>query len=165
MAAPIPLPSRPGTYVLVFHLTRRGAAAVGRLGEVSFPPGYLLYAGSALGPGGLAGRVRRHLRSPETRRPHWHVDALAAIASPEEVWWQEGVQRSECRWADTLATLAERRPPGFGASDCRCPGHLIHIKDRQGLESAWRVLCRIAPGGLMRWRPAREDGPAQAESP
>jgi len=52
---------RPGTYALVLRLARATTIHVGALGAVDFAPGWYVYVGSALGPGGLAARVNRHL--------------------------------------------------------------------------------------------------------
>ena len=121
------LPDRPGTYVLILELNRPAKIGIGKLGTFAFAPGFYAYVGSALGPGGLRARVRRHLRSDKDI--HWHVDALRAQAQPLEVWYAVGTERRECAWADALADLprAEIPAPGFGASDCQCTSHLIHI--------------------------------------
>ena len=121
------LPDGPGTYVLILRLPRLATIAVGRLGRFQFPPGWYAYVGSARGPGGLAARVARHLRSPKPL--HWHVDYLRAAARPEQVWYAAGIRRRECAWAAALSDLpgASIPVPRFGASDCRCPGHLIHF--------------------------------------
>ena len=46
-----------GIYALVLHLEHREEITVGKLGTVTFPAGYYLYVGSALGPGGLEARL------------------------------------------------------------------------------------------------------------
>lgn len=114
-----------GLYALVCLLPRPARVSVGRLGEVSFPAGWYVYVGSARGPGGLAARVGRHLRAE--KRAHWHVDHLLARAQVREAWGCPGATSSECAWARALAHLprARRWPQGFGASDCRCLGHLV----------------------------------------
>jgi Uri superfamily endonuclease len=121
------LPRRPGTYVLIVHLPRSRTIIVGKLGEFSFPGGWYAYAGSARGPGGLAARVARHRRETTTR--HWHIDYLRAHAEPVSVWHTVGSQRLECSWAGALSELpgASAPAPGFGASDCRCPAHLVRF--------------------------------------
>jgi len=60
------------------------------------------------------------------------VDFLRAHARPVAIWWSEGAERKECAWAGALARLpgADLPAPGFGASDCRCPAHLIHFSVR-----------------------------------
>jgi hypothetical protein len=65
-----------GTYVLVLQLYQLIKIEIGRLGLISFEPGYYLYTGSALGPGGLSGRISQHLRQKTQKRSHWHIDAL-----------------------------------------------------------------------------------------
>jgi len=128
------LPAEPGTYVLLLYLFGPFRIPVGRLGTFEVRAGFYLYVGSARGPGGLAARVARHLRHPKPLR--WHVDFLRAYARPVGVWWAEEVERRECVWARVLARLpgASIPIPGFGASDCRCPAHLVHfvaVPDRE----------------------------------
>jgi Uri superfamily endonuclease len=122
-------PRRPGTYALLLRLKRARAVAVGRLGHFRFPAGTYVYVGSARGPGGLAARVARHLRRSKPLR--WHVDYLRPWGRPLAVWLVEGDQQRECLWASTLAATpgASVPAPGFGASDCGCPAHLLHFPD------------------------------------
>ncbi|MBM3189153.1 MAG: GIY-YIG nuclease family protein [Chloroflexi bacterium] len=123
----------PGSYVLVIELGADREIAVGRLGVLSFPAGHYLYVGSALG--GLAGRVRRHLR-PE-KRQRWHIDYLLAYAAIREVWYVLGPERVECSWAQALAAMPNTKPYGrsFGASDCRCRTHLFCAPEQPDLEA------------------------------
>ncbi len=51
---------------------------IGRRGELRLQPGFYIYLGSALGPGGVRARLALHFR-PCTR-PHWHLDYLRAHA-------------------------------------------------------------------------------------
>jgi Uri superfamily endonuclease len=120
-------PSLPGTCVLLLALPSSTDLVVGALGPLKFPAGYYAYVGSALGPGGLAGRVSRHLRL--TDRPHWHIDALRAHAHPIAIWYAVGDKRRECSWARELCRLEGASTPalGFGSGDCRCASHLIHF--------------------------------------
>ncbi len=121
------LPDQAGTYALILKLPNTAAITVGRLGRFQFPHGWYVYAGSARGPGGLAARISRHLRFPKPL--HWHVDYLGADAQAVEIWYAVGIQKRECAWAGALTGLggASIPAPRFGASDCRCPTHLLHF--------------------------------------
>ncbi len=121
------LPDAPGTYVLILRLPQASSVACGRLGALALAAGWYAYVGSARGPGGLAARIGHHLR--RARRPHWHIDHLRAVAEVVAVWWAPGSPRLECAWAAALAGLpgAARPGAGFGASDCRCVGHLVAL--------------------------------------
>ena len=121
------LPDRPGTYVLILWLAESRVIACGRLWQCYFPSGWYAYVGSALGPGGLAARLGRHLHT--TGCFHWHIDYLRAQSQPVEVWYITDPMRRECRWAEALLQLpgAEVTVPRFGASDCRCRAHLAHF--------------------------------------
>lgn len=102
-----------------------------------FQPGRYVYAGSALGPGGVAARLKRHLRVD--KQTHWHIDYLipaAAIVGTAIVY---GADRRECMWARALQRLHGATAPvvGFGSSDCRsgCTAHLWRLPD--GLPLSW----------------------------
>ena len=114
-----------GTYVLLMPCDRGHEVVAGRRAAFSLRPGCYLYVGSARGPGGLAARLRHHLRPAE--RPHWHIDYLRAALTPNQIWLDDSGEGLECRWARALAgapgTLIAS--PGFGSSDCDCPSHLL----------------------------------------
>ena len=129
-----------GIYVLVVQLDQPKRVEVGRLGIINFMPGYHLYTGSALGLGGLSGRIHRHLRPQSQKRPHWHIDALTSQGSITDIWWSVSPQRQECTWSEILSMAGVRTPPDFGASDCRCAGHLVWLEDGESVHRAWDVL-------------------------
>src|SRR5689334_9416606 len=123
----LPPPGVKGTYALVFKLDRPLALEAGRLGRVLLPPGWLVYVGSAFGPGGLRARLARHLCLD--KRLHWHVDSLT-MAMPAHGWYAEAHgERRECLWVRALLSLPGTSVPvrGFGNGDCRlgCPAHLL----------------------------------------
>lgn len=133
------VPRAPGTYVLFLTLEEEKRIRIGRRGEFLFPAGVLAYVGSARGPGGLAARLARHRRAIKPQV--WHVDFLRPFAHPLAAWWAPGPERRECTWAEVLARMpaASRPAPGFGASDCRCPAHLVHfpiLPDREAFAQA-----------------------------
>jgi HEAT repeat protein/Uri superfamily endonuclease len=124
-----------GTYVLALWLKGSTTIAVGRHGEFEFPSGWYLYVGSALGPGGLPARLARHRRRLASgKKARWHVDHLRERAVWGGAWVLAAGERPECTWAAALRRLpgAQAVIPGFGASDCRCPGHLLHVPDLPG---------------------------------
>jgi Uri superfamily endonuclease len=151
-AAHLSLPSAGGLYCLALKLTQEADLAIGRLGVWTFPEGIHLYVGSACGPGGLAARLGRHLRPARDRRVHWHVDWLNAQAAVTEIWWLAGRGAAECRWSSVLGAHGDRIVPGFGASDCGCPGHLITLRHAQALVRAYRALDHHCDGSLERAR-------------
>ena len=121
------LPDCSGVYVLILRLSRLTTISVGRLGRFQFPTGWYAYAGSAQGPGGLAARLSHHLRSHKPLR--WHADYLRVHARPVEIWYAVGARKRECAWGQALSRLpgASTPVPRFGASDCRCPAHLVYF--------------------------------------
>jgi Uri superfamily endonuclease len=128
----VELPRQPGSYLLMLKLAAAREIQVGRLAVIGFRRGWYAYAGSAFGPGGLAGRLRHHLRPVQKR--HWHIDYLRDHAEVMEVWMAPGPPNREHEWAQILA-----RKPGagkwvrrFGCSGCRCPSHLLYFECRPG---------------------------------
>jgi Uri superfamily endonuclease len=143
------LPKGQGTYALILRLESQQLIQVGRLGAFAFPAGHYLYVGSAFGPGGLAGRLGRHLASNHAvRRPHWHVDYLRHLASVVAIWYAEHETRREHDWATRAGRLAGASCPAprFGASDCRCPAHLFHFHQAPPPGCFATMLSRAFPG-------------------
>lgn len=152
------LDRRPGTYALLLRLRRRRSIRIGKLGTLLARPGFYVYAGSALGPGGLAARIARHGRNEKTLR--WHVDHLRAVATLDEVWYTRDATRRECLWAEVLGTMRGASVPmiGFGSSDCSCRSHLLYFparpgrrpfvrKLREAIAAHGRVCCTANPSG------------------
>jgi Uri superfamily endonuclease len=133
------LPALPGSYILVLHTAHHGEITVGRLGRVSVTPGWYLYTGSALGPGGLRGRVRHHVQA--VARPHWHIDYLRQVCTVTEVWYTVAARRWEHDWA-TILMQSATAIPGFGASDCHCAAHGFHQPHRPELPDFVAVMPR-----------------------
>lgn len=129
-----------GSYILILRLKSEKVIQVGRLGKFNFPFGYYAYVGSAFGPGGLKGRVMRHLKP--TYKFHWHIDYLRKQADPEEVWISEQKVPREHRWASALRHLngAAVPVPGFGCSDCKCYTHLFHFQKRPLLRAFKKLI-------------------------
>lgn len=140
---PAHFPQEPGTYILILRSDIHASVRIGQLGWLTIEPGYYLYVGSALGPGGLRARLNRHLRG--TSRPHWHLDYLRHYVNPVAIWLQATETRLEHHWASGLAQtqhliIALAR---FGASDCRCPSHLFFTSLCPALPALRGCLCAV----------------------
>ena len=59
-------------------------------------------------------------------------------------WVVAGTERLECRFAAVLGETLEL-VPRFGATDCRCPGHLFYAPRKGPVLAAVR---RLAPGAF-----------------
>lgn len=149
-------PAASGTYVLALTIDRQQRCRIGRLGDVELTPGCHYYVGSALGPGGLKGRLGRHTR-PLTRC-RWHVDHLRSVAAVCCAWYMVDALRWEHVWAHALSaeqglTIAV---PRFGASDCDCPSHLFRDTSLTPRADLSEVLAAASGGvgnALQEWRP------------
>lgn len=129
------IPKEKGSYALRLRLPTAATLQIGKLGTHEFTAGDYVYLGSALGSGGLRGRLSRHLRPGG--KTHWHIDYLRKPARLVEVCFEitgslaAGEEKFECRWSQALAGVEEIHIPlpGFGASDCRsgCAAHLVAL--------------------------------------
>lgn len=137
------IPNTPGVYLLLLSLPAGVEAQIGRLRRIDFGPGLYAYAGSALGPGGLAARLKRHASG--AGRCHWHIDYLLPHAHLLGALAREHPQRLECTWAAWAGARAQACISGFGSSDCACPGHLFFfvpaIGETRLIEQAKRELA------------------------
>lgn len=123
-------PALPGTYLLRFDLQQTLHLHWPQVETLRLPPGPYAYIGSALGPGGLKARLRRHDGRSSVRPARWHVDRITAQVPPSAVYFLVSGQRLECCWVQALIAGGAGCPaPGFGSSDCRlgCPAHLLSL--------------------------------------
>jgi len=114
-----------GVYCLIFE-NRACKIEIGKKGEFSFSPGFHIYVGSALGPGGLK-RLQRHIKLSRNhdRNPKWHVDYLHLnpafrLVSAVYAFTSE---RLECEIASRIGGDSVS---GFGCTDCKCSSHLFY---------------------------------------
>lgn len=127
------IPAAPGAYLLELSLDAQTEIRTGRFAGLLLQPAVYLYSGSACSPGGLRGRLARHIRPVEEVRLHWHIDTLRQVARLHTIAWIPLAEARffdiECRWAQTLQDMpgATIPIPGFGSSDCRCGcrAHLV----------------------------------------
>lgn len=144
--------AEPGTYALVMSAAANASVRIGRLGDLRLRPGFYVYVGSALGPGGVRARLAHHIRP--SSRPHWHIDYLKVHAAVEQVWYCHNRVSREHEWGRCLAAMrgASMPMPGFGASDCRCRSHLFFFGDRpslNGFARKLRAFDQSHPSGLL----------------
>ncbi|MBD3178960.1 MAG: DUF123 domain-containing protein, partial [Candidatus Latescibacteria bacterium] len=130
-------------YVLIMRLLSPRKIKVGSIGTIEFEKGYYGYAGSAMGPGGLPARLRRHFITE--KKQHWHIDYLRPQSLITEIWHSPGTCNLEHAAASALRSTG-RPITGFGSSDCSCATHLINIHGKPSLS---RFRERIdSPTGL-----------------
>lgn len=134
-----------GVYLLIARLDRPAQIQIGALGIFDFSTGWYIYAGSAMGAGGLRARLTRHRRAE--KRLHWHIDYLLTMSTLEATWHVASSEKLECAWAAAIARLPGAQIPvsGFGSSDCACPSHLIYHPRRPIDRQVRHALARITP--------------------
>jgi len=114
-----------GLYIAVFNLPTNRRIQIGQFGRFSFPKGIYFYTGSA--QRNLSARLERHSRKKKVLR--WHIDYLSVKVEMLGAITIAGPRELECKLAKDLGGLFELAVPGFGASDCRCGGHLFYAKE------------------------------------
>ena len=125
------LKKQPGSYFILMHLLQRAEIQVGRKGRFTFPPGYYIYTGSAMG--GIWQRLRRICRCGFRQKLRWHIDYFIRYPLVQilEIYAIPEIYKNECRYNMKIANFdnASVPVPHFGDSDCKagCPGHLIHF--------------------------------------
>ncbi|MBC7127921.1 MAG: GIY-YIG nuclease family protein [Candidatus Methanosuratus sp.] len=132
-----------GVYALVLGITGDVELAIGKK-RFNIPKCTSVYCGSAMGPGGVEGRVARHLRvfsGERASRPHWHIDRLLAVASSVTAVSSHSKTSMECALASALEARGMIPVPGFGNTDCRsgCQSHLL-CSHRGGQEAVLEVV-------------------------
>jgi Uri superfamily endonuclease len=134
-----------GTYALVLCCGQPRRLVIGRLGTLRTRPGFYVYVGSALGPGGVGARVRHHERC--SAQPRWHIDYLRARADLVEVWHAHDGRRREHQWAAIVSRINGASVPmaRFGSSDCGCATHLFFFETRPSARAFRTMLRRAFP--------------------
>ena len=129
-----------GIYVLIIKARALRGFTAGAWGPADLEDGYYAYVGRA--KRGLPARLARHARR-EDKRLRWHVDYLLKVADLKEAWIYP-LRTGECAMARRLEREGARRKglEGFGASDCRCPGHLLFMGRR-------RPSCPVNASGVI----------------
>lgn len=127
-----------GLYVLVLELKKSQRIKIAKLSETYFRSGSYLYLGRA--KRGLKKRVERHLR--KDKKLFWHIDYFLQRAEVMDVWIKVNFF-DECLIAKQIRKFLKNSDipqKKFGASDCHCPSHLLHLPDVDGLQILWKKL-------------------------
>jgi len=124
----------PGTYALVLKSEKKQTAKIGKLGRLPIFPGWYIYVGSALGPGGLHTRICRHTKKRKKFR--WHIDYLRFKLNLVAVWYTKNSKKMECEWSGIFQLQEGSTPiPKFGSSDCKCNSHLFFFENQPDFDS------------------------------
>ncbi len=120
----MPWTQNKGLYILILTLREKAFIPVGKLGIIPFPSGTYCYIG----------RAKRHLRqrlarhSMKSKPTRWHIDYLLPHVEIQAVILLPLSSATECTLAKQLVKMGGKpHPLHFGASDCRCTGHLIYF--------------------------------------
>ncbi len=112
-----------GSYIICYHQENGQKIKIGKNREYYFEAGYYLYVGSALNS--LSARTSRHKKKVKNKK--WHVDYLHPPMKYIKTYNFNALD-IECEISKKLEEFAEVIH-GFGASDCRCAGHLFYLEE------------------------------------
>ena len=123
-----------GNYILVISVNDETDILIGKLGNIFFRKGIYYYIGSAMGKIGsstLENRIKRHIRFPQQKKIHWHIDYLLENkdVSLIKLFLIPHRQKLECILAQELLNMSDGFIEKFGSSDCVCQSHLTYFKD------------------------------------
>ncbi|MGQ9720284.1 MAG: GIY-YIG nuclease family protein [Candidatus Jordarchaeum sp.] len=124
-----------GVYSLLIEIQVESQIPIGKLGRISFPAGFYVYTGSALGNGAssLKGRLLRHLSSK--KKNFWHIDYFLSGESSSVIGvvFAETTENKEHDVVRALKPNLKIVCEKFGASDCnkKCVSHLLYLGKNQ----------------------------------
>ncbi len=130
-----------GLYQLAISLPGRTLLTPGRLGTFELAGGLYVYTGIARR--NLRARLARHAR--KDKRLRWHVDYLLQYGIIKRIFIYPVETFTECELSLLiLETLEGEIPiPRFGASDCRCRGHLVKCPVGKGVREMEKAVSRV----------------------
>jgi Uri superfamily endonuclease len=109
-------------YAVFLELKEWNTIEIGKLGTFSFAPGVYVYVGSA--KKNMEKRLARHVQIDKKKR--WHLDYLRPYCQITKIISYE-TSIGECGLASKFKKKGKVCVPRFGASDCKCGGHLIFL--------------------------------------
>jgi len=123
-----------GTYILVIYLNTDSKISIGSLGSIQFKKGYYYYIGSAMAnkaSSTLLNRLKRHIKAPENKKNHWHIDYLLQDQNAYliEIRLIPATWRFECIIAEEVLGQSDNYVENFGSSDCKCKSHLLYCEN------------------------------------
>jgi Uri superfamily endonuclease len=136
-----------GTYTVVLECDEPKLVRVGKLGSIVLSVGLYVYTGSALGRGAMSleKRLARHFAT--SKKVRWHVDYLTQCkaCSARVAVCLRSRRRLECTINEAIGDCLGARPvlPRIGASDCKCPGHLLQVNSAKGRKTVLRNIQGI----------------------
>ncbi len=128
-----------GSYILLIFLKNETRIRIGSMGMLTFPKGYYLYIGSAMGCNSstsLENRVMRHTSESHNKKLFWHIDYFLAsdLTVLTRIYLIPTLIRLECLLSGYIIKVSDEYIKNFGYSDCICPSHLMYFKNFQGIK-------------------------------
>ena len=128
-----------GSYILLIFLLHETRIQIGSMGSLTFPKGYYVYIGSAMGHNSstsLENRVKRHLSESHHKKLFWHIDFFLAsdISVIMKIYLIPSLIRLECVLAREILSVCDNYIKNFGSSDCNCSSHLMYFKEFQEIK-------------------------------
>ena len=121
-----------GFYILILELESGRTIKVDLLPAKYFQPGFYPYVRQAKRR--LKRRIARHLRG--RKKIFWYIHYFDSKATIRDVWTKADYLDKCTMVLGILKLIKKARivQEKFGASDCRCCGHLIYLGTESNLE-------------------------------
>lgn len=135
------------SYSIILRLNSNKKLEVGSLGTIFLVKGFYVYNGSAYGTGGLASRIKHHVK--KRKKLHWHIDYLTSD-NECKILRVIAFKKRNLERKVSLEMLREREfvgIPKFGSTDdkiARTHLFLISAKsEKEALEKVKKVYKKI----------------------
>jgi len=132
-----------GTYILIIKCPKNVSFKIGSLGTIMLKNrDTFVYVGSAFNRGGLASRIRRHLKYHD-KKVFWHIDYVLNVNTGCRVVSVIVVPRRKVEHviAKHFSTMF-KYVPNFGSTDCKCPSHFF-VMEHTSLEEAVKSINKV----------------------
>lgn len=136
-----------GSYSIILKLNHDQKLKVGSLKTILLRKGFYVYNGSAYGSGGLASRIKHHVK--KRKRLHWHIDYVTT-SDECKILRVITCKRKNLERSVSLEMLKGKDfvgIPKFGSTDDKiAKTHLFLIKansEKEALEKVKRVYKKI----------------------
>lgn len=115
-----------GAYLLLMENKKEQTIEVGKLGEITFRPGFYVYVGS--GMANLEKRVKHHQLKKKSY--HYHIDYITpTYMKVKKPYLIRITERIESALAVKIEKVCDEMVQGFGCSDTKEKSHLFYFQN------------------------------------
>ncbi len=126
------IPKCPGYYALLIKIQKKTIIDHPKFNKKTLDPGYYIYVGSARGPGGIAARIKRHVK--KNKKKKWHIDYLTSKQDVKTIligYKCTTKPEGEEKMSHTLEKIASPALEKFGSTDKKDETHLYKCENKK----------------------------------